>query len=210
MKRGLPILLLAVAGRWEAASAQSAALRVGAGQVRADQVFSVGDTVARSGMALTVDGAFGLGPVTLAVRYLEGSLASDDPSADTDLVEGEVVLWVAPVRWAALGAGRHLRSYVEPGGTERWTMWDVRARGSAQLTEALTAYGMLWTVLGSGLPVSGSLETGLGLEGGLRLTLGRLPFSAELRYRVDRLAVPEAGRRETIEQVGIAVGVGRR
>jgi hypothetical protein len=161
-------------------------------------------------MALTVDGAFGLGPVTLAVRYLEGSLASDDPSADTDLVEGEVVLWVAPVRWAALGAGRHLRSYVEPGGTERWTMWDVRARGSAQLTEALTAYGMLWTVLGSGLPVSGSLETGLGLEGGLRLTLGRLPFSAELRYRVDRLAVPEAGRRETIEQVGIAVGVGRR
>jgi hypothetical protein len=69
---------------------------------------------------------------------------------------------------------------------------------------------MLWTVLGSGLPVSGSLETGLGLEGGLRLTLGRLPFSAELRYRVDRLAVPEAGRRETIEQVGIAVGVGRR
>jgi hypothetical protein len=209
VRPGLPLLLLA-AGLAPPALAQSAALRVGAGQVRADQVFPVADTVTRSGLALTVDGAFGLGPVSLAVRYLEGSLAGDGAAGDTDFAEGEAILWVAPVRWAALGAGRHLRSYVEPGGTERWTMWEVRARGSAQLTEALTAYGVFWMVVGSGLPVSGSLESGRGLEGGLRVALGRMPFSAELRYRVDRLAVPDAGRRETIEQLGIAIGVGRR
>lgn len=210
MRRLAAFVLVGLGGATRPAEAQSAALRIGAGQVRADQVYSVGDTVARNGMAWSLDGAFGLGPATLAVRYLEGSLSGDDPSTETDIVEGEMVLWVAPVRWVALGAGPHLRAYVESGGTERWTMWEVRARGTTQLTRVLTAYGELWTVLGSGLPVAGSLDTGLGLEGGLRIAFGRLPFSAELRYRVNRLAVADGGRRETVEQVGVAVGVGRR
>ncbi|HEX9632819.1 MAG TPA: hypothetical protein VGA02_10175 [Gemmatimonadales bacterium] len=210
MKRPTGLLLLGLAGAAGPAAAQSAALRLGVGQVRADQVLAAGDTVARSGMAVSLDGAFGVGPATLAVRYLEGSLASDDAGRETDLVEGEVILWVAPFRWAALGAGRHLRSYVESGGTERWATWEIRGRGTAQLTTALTAYGELWTVVGSAVPVTGPLETGMGLEGGLRFALGRFPFSAHLRYRVDRLAVPDAGRRETVEQLGIAVGVGRR
>lgn len=210
MRRLAWLLILGLGGPTGSATAQSAALRLGVGQVRADQVFAAGDTVTRSGMAVSLDGAFGVGPATLAVRYLEGSLSSDDVSRDTDLVEGEVILWLAPVRWAALGAGRHIRSYVESGGTERWTTWEIRGRGTAQLTAALAAYGELWTVVGSAVPVTGPLESGMGLEGGLRLALGRFPFSAHLRYRVDRLAVPDAGRRETIEQLGIALGVGRR
>jgi len=208
--RTASLVLLGLTAVGRPAWAQSAALHLGAGQVRAEQVFSVGDTVARSGTAWGVDGAFGFGPATLAVRYLEGSLASDDASTETDLVEGEVILWIAPVRWAALGAGPHARAYVQAGGTERWTMWEVRARGNAQLTGTLTAYGELWTVLGSGLPVTGSLDRGLGLEGGLRIVFGRLPFSAQLRYRVNQLAVADGGRLETLEQLGIAVGIGRR
>jgi len=204
------LLLFALTAAARPAWGQSGAVHLGAGQVRAEQVFSVGDTVARSGFAWSLDGAFGIGPATLAVRYLEGSLASDDTATETDLVEGEVILWFAPVRWAAVGAGPHVRAYVEEGGTERWTMWEVRARGTAQLTGAVTAYGELWTVLGSGLPVTGSLDRGLGLEGGLRIAFGRLPFSGQLRYRVNQLAVADGGRLETVEQLGIAVGIGRR
>jgi len=72
------------------------------------------------------------------------------------------------------------------------------------------AYAELWTVLGSSLPLSGDLDRGLGLEGGLRITFGHLPISAQVRYRVNRLALADDRRRETLEYLGIAVGIGRR
>jgi hypothetical protein len=89
-------------------------------------------------------------------------------------------------------------------------MWEVRARGTAQLTGAVAAYGELWTVLGSGLPVTGSLDRGLGLEGGLRIAFGRLPFSGQLRYRVNQLAVADGGRVETVSSWASPSGIGRQ
>jgi len=203
-------LILALGGAVRPGMAQSGAFRVGAGQVRVHQVVTPADTAARSGFGWTVDGAFGVGPATLAVRYLQGALPNEGRDTNTDLVEGEVILWLAPFRWAAVGAGPHLRAYVEPGGTEHWTMWEVRGRGTASLTDLLTAYAELWTVLGSSLPLSGTLDQGLGIEGGLRIAVGRLPVSAQLRYRVNRVALADGGRRETLEYLGITVGVGRR
>jgi hypothetical protein len=186
------------------------------GQVRSAQVTEAGDTLSRGGMAWSLDGSVSRGWFTLAVRYLQGGLGSDDPDRDTDLVEGEAVLWVAPVRWGAVGLGRHLRAYIEPGGTEHWTQWQLRGRGVARLTAVFTAYGELWTALGAGLPGDVSLGRGLGLEGGLTIDvarlIGRLPASAHahLRYRVNGLSVGDAGRRETVESLGIAFGIGRR
>lgn len=211
MRRAAILLMLGASGAVHPAAAQPGAVRLGIGQVRADQVLTGGDTVTRSGFGWSLEGAYGRGLATLAVRYLQGSLPSDRPSRDnTSLVEGEAILWVAPFRWVALGVGPHVRAYVEEGGTEHWTMWEVRGRGTALLTDALSAYAELWTVLGSSLPLSGDLSQGLGLEGGLRLTFGKRPFSAQLRYRVNRIALADDRRRETLEYFGIAVGIGRR
>lgn len=216
MRPALLVLALAVSGAVRPAAAQWGAVRLGMGQVRAAQVSEAGDTVARSGLAWTIDATASRGWFTLAVRYLQGGLGSDDPARETDVVEGEAILWVAPVRWGAVGLGRHLRAYVEPGGTEHWTMWQLRARGTAHLTGMITAYGELWTVLGAGLPGDVSLGRGLGLEGGLSIDvarlIGRLPASAHvhLRYRANGLSLGDNGRRETVESLGIALGVGRR
>jgi hypothetical protein len=210
------VLALALGGAARPAAAQWWGVRLGLGQVRAAQVTEAADTVARSGMAWTLDGTVSRGWFTLAVRYLQGGLGSDDPSRETSVVEGEAILWVAPVRWGAVGLGRHLRAYVEPGGTEHWTQWQLRGRGTAQLTGVIAAYGELWLALGAGLPGDVSLGSGRGLEGGLSIQvsrlIGALPQTAHLhlRYRVNGLSVGDAGRRETVESLGIALGIGRR
>ncbi|MDH5197868.1 MAG: hypothetical protein OEY20_11515 [Gemmatimonadota bacterium] len=210
MRHRAGLLLIGLTAGPMPAMAQSAALRLGVSNVRAEQIAPITGTRFRDGMAWSLDGAVGYRFATLGIRYLEGSLTGDDPSANGDLVEGEAILWLAPLRWAALGVGRHLRSYVQGGGTEAWRFWEIRGRGRARLTGALDAYAELWTVLGSTLPGGASLDRGMGMEGGLRLALGRLPASGHLRYRVERLDVGDGARRETVEQFGIAVGIGRR
>lgn len=216
MRRLLLVVALAAGGLARPAAAQWGGVRLGLGQVRAGQVTEAGDTTARSGLAWSLDGTATRGWFTLAVRYLQGGLGSDDPDRDTDVVEGEAILWVSPVHWGSLGFGRQLRAFVEPGGTEHWTMWQLRGRGIARLTGTFTAYGELWTVLGAGLPGDASLGRGLGLEGGLNVDVARLigglPPSAhvQIRYRVNGLSVGEAGRRETVESFVLVLGIGRR
>lgn len=208
-------------GRWVAgaclflipslAAGQSGAVRLGLVNQRAERVAPNAVAQQLTGWGWGLDAAFGWGPATLALQYAEGGVSDGVDTTSTDLVDGEAVLWVAPIRYAAVGVGRHLRSYVRAGGTERWRTWELRAQGSATLLDGLVGgYLNLWLVLGGSADVLEELDGGRGLEGGLRLAVGRLPVSARLRYRVERLNLGAGTRQETVEQIGIAVGIGRR
>jgi hypothetical protein len=189
---------------------QSGAFRLGVADVSVTRDLPAG-TAALTGVMWSVDGAVGVGPVTLNVRYLQGPLDSTGQVTNLDLVEGEAVLWVAPLRWAALGLGSHARAYVQEGGTERWLLWEARMRGSAALAgPRLGAYLEGWTVFASDTDVPEPFDAGLGFEGGLQLTLGSLPLMARLRYRFERLTAGGDVRRDVEEQLGLAIGVGRR
>jgi hypothetical protein len=211
MTRLRPLVVAAACLLPHAAGAQSGAVRVGLGSAQVERISPVNGTQAFDGMGFALDGAFGLGPVTLGVRYFDGGISSDEVATEIDLVEGEALLWATPVRWVSVGLGPHIRAYVEEGGTERWVMWELRARGSVDLLRpALGAYIEGWTVLSADADVAETFDSGRGFEGGLSVAAGRLPFSARLRYRVERLELGDGVRRETVEHIGVVIGVGRR
>lgn len=190
--------------------AQSFGARAAVASVR-ETVSQAGATELRSGSIWGGEGAFGLGPATLTVRYLQGSIDVAAGTAPADFVEGQALLMIHPVRWLAAGFGPHARSFVEPGGTQRWLMWEIHGQGVAPLVGSLLeAYLEGWAVVGSSIDLVEALDHGLGVEGGLRAALGRLPVSVRLRYRTERLALGSGARQETHEQVALAIGVGRR
>ena len=164
----------------------------------------------RSGLGLGGEAAFAVGPAALAVGYQEGSLdESGGPS--TDFVEGHVFFVLRPLRWAALGFGPHVRSFVEPGGTQRWLLWEAHLQAATEvLGPTIEAYAEGWVVVSADVEVAEPFDSGRGLEGGLKVAVGRLPVALRLRYRLERLDLGDGTRRETVEQVGLAVGIGRR
>jgi len=195
----------------QTAVAQSGAVRLGLVSSRVERIAPVTGTQTLSAVGVTLDGALGIGPATLRIRYLQSPLTNDSTTEKTDLVEGEALVWVAPIRWVDLGIGPHLRAYAQGGGTERWVLWEIRVRGNAALIGAgVGAYAEAWAVIGASVDAAESFDSGRGLEGGLRFAFGRLPFSARVRYRVERLNLGAGSRRETLEQLGVAFGVGRR
>jgi hypothetical protein len=190
--------------------AQSFGARAAVAFVR-EAVGQGGATRLRSGATWGGEGAFGLGPVVLSVRYLQGSIDSATGTTPVDYVEGQALLMIRPVRWLAAGFGPHARSFIEPGGTQRWLMWEVHGQGFAPLVGSLLeAYLEGWAVVGSSIDLVESLDHGLGIEGGMRVALGRLPVSVRVRYRSERLALGSGLRQETHEQIALAVGIGRR
>jgi hypothetical protein len=221
MTRGAGVVVLLCVVLSGPGAAQSGAFRFGLVSSSLKRVAPVTGAQEYSGLGWTLDGAFGVGIVTLGIRYLQSSLGNDSVAENTDLIEGETLLWVAPVRWANLGFGPHLRSYARDGATERWVLWELRARGNATLlSPRVSGYAELWTVVGGSLNSAAPFGGGRGLEGGLRLDyprwpigvplIGRLPFSVRVRYRVERLTLEDDARTETVEQFGVAFGIGHR
>jgi hypothetical protein len=205
---GSVALALAVAA--PVLGAQSFGARATVAFVR-ETVGQSGSTQLRSGATWGGEGAFALGPAVLTVRYLQGSIDSAAGTAPVDFVEGQALLMIRPVRFLAAGFGPHARSFVEPGGTQRWLMWEIHGQGFAPLVASfLEAYVEGWAVVGSSIDLVESLDHGLGMEGGLRVALGRLPVSVRVRYRTERLALGSGLRQETHEQIALAIGVGRR
>jgi hypothetical protein len=193
-------------------AAQSGAIRATLGSARVERPAVGADTlVALGGVVWGLQGAVVIGPATLAIRYAQGTISPSGNGTSTDLVDGEVILWLAPVRWAALGVGPHARAFVENGGTDRWLLWEVRVRsGTDVIGHAAGVYIEGWRVLGASVPVVDPFDHGWGMEGGISVAFGRLPFSAQLFYRVEQQVVASGARRETQDQLVIAVGVGRR
>ena len=211
MRSPWPVALVVASGLPHVAAAQSGAARVAIAQARVERISPVNGTQAFSGVGFGLEGAFGLGPATLGLRYFQSPLTAEGVTDDLDLVEGEALLWVTPTRWVSVGGGPHIRAYAATGGTERWVMWELRGRASADLLRpTLAAYVEGWVTISADADVAEPLDGGRGLEGGLHLAVGRLPFTARLRYRVERLELGDGVRRETVEQLGIAIGVGWR
>jgi hypothetical protein len=168
-------------------------------------------TMALSGNLLGVRGAYGVGPVTLGASYAQGSVSPAGGGTGTDVVDGELILWVVPVQWAALGLGPHARAFVEGGGTERWLLWELRARTGTEIVRSrVRAYVEGWRVMGASVPSPDTLDHAWGLEGGVSVALGRLPVSAQLHYRVEQQVASGGTRKETQNRLGIGVGIGAR
>jgi hypothetical protein len=194
------------------AAAQSWSARALADRIRVQRpALGTDTTVALQGNLFGIRGAYGVGPVTLGAAYAQGSVSPSGNGASTDVVDGELMVWVAPVKWAALGGGPHARAFVENGATERWLLWELRARTVANLVnDAARAYVEAWRVMGGSIPSPDTLDHAWGLEGGISVAFGRFPVSAQLHYRVEQQVVSGGSRKETQDRLGIGVGIGAR
>jgi hypothetical protein len=167
---------------------------------------------ALSGFAVGGQTRLVVGHVSLEASYAQGRLTADTGAAAArDLVDGSLALVVRPTHWLALKAGPHLRAYVAPGGTERWVLWEARARGeSAIIPGVLQAHVEGWIAVASEVNVAPGAAGAHGGEAGLTLRLAQSPFWARLSYAVDRARMANDARTETVEAVFLGVGFGGR
>lgn len=143
----------------------------------------------------------------LDLRYLEGGIGSDGDSRDEDIVEGELMFGIAPLSWLVVKVGPHIRSFVTSQGTQRWFFWEARVGTAAKLgSPNLITYLQAWHVFQSDVDAVGSYDSGNGLEGGIRLSLSRLPFYGGLSYRMDQSKLGDGVATQTVEQFVLAIG----
>lgn len=173
------------------------------------KVSNTAESTLSQSSGLTIGGAaeVSLGWLRLDLRYLEGGLGSEDDIADQDIVEGELLLGLAPLSWLKLKLGPHIRSYVTPQGTQRWVFWEGRVATSMPLgSPNLMAHLELWHVLSASVDAVEPFDSGNGLEGGIRLCLSRLPFSFRLAYRIDHSSLGSGVKTDTVEQLVFGLG----
>jgi hypothetical protein len=167
-----------------------------------------GFSTQRSGVLVEGQGTLGQGPLRLGLAYREGNLGADNPVNDRTLVEGKVQLGLRLARWVLVEAGPIIRAYVTPGGTERWRLWEARARFEAQIAgPTVMTYVGVARVLGANLTGYGHGQSG---DAGLTLRLGRSPLCAQLGYWVNQSSLSAGLRVETLQGISIALGVALR
>ncbi len=147
----------------------------------------------------------------LEAGYAEGRLK---PASGTlpsrDLVEGEVMLGVRPVPWLVLRGGPHARGYVQGGVTERWLLWEARARVDA-FVAAPTIRGYLevgGALSGSTLNATGRFGNSRRGEAGVIVRVARAPVWFSLAYGVERTRLASGIGLDALERVSASIGLG--
>jgi hypothetical protein len=153
-----------------------------------------------------------LRPVSLELSYSQGRLTADTGNAAArDLVEGSLLLTGRPLNWLALKVGPHLRAYAAPGGTERWVLWEARARADAPILEGKwLVYGELWVAVASSVNVDPGSGGARGAEAGLTVRVPQTPLWARLAYVVDQSRFKNGTRTESVQSVVLALGLSAR
>lgn len=162
-----------------------------------------------SGNALGVMAGLRMGPVSLALDYLQGSITTADGVVEEDAVEGEAILLVRPVPGIAIGTGAHARSFVTAAGTQRWVFWEARLHTEAALYGPFRGYFAGWRVLAASVNLVDPFDHGYGVDGGVSVSFGHLPVAVRARYRAERVTLAGGARTQTNERVGIVVTIGR-
>jgi hypothetical protein len=148
--------------------------------------------------------------LTVAVGYGQGSLDPDTAGpAARDYVEGYALLGGRVLSWLELRAGPHARAYVTPAGTQRWLFWELRARFDAPVvTDWIRGHAELWGVVSGSVNVAESFGSARGGTAGVTARLGGTPLWARLQYGIDEARLANGTRRETVEALTLALGVG--
>lgn len=165
-----------------------------------------------SGVVAGGEGALSVGPWRVEVEYWQGTLRPDAAGVPPrDAVEGKALLSVQPVGWFALKAGPHVRSYAIGGVTQRWVLWEGRARAEGLLVvPAVRGYVELWRAFSADVNVPESFDHAQGGEVGMRLRPARGPLHARIAYRIEHAGFGGGTRVETVEQFVLGLGLALR
>ncbi|HET7251506.1 MAG TPA: hypothetical protein VFI79_16765 [Gemmatimonadales bacterium] len=171
-----------------------------------------------SGAAFGFQGQFlYLNRITLDLGYWQGTL-NGVGTGDKDVVEGFAQLGARPMNWLSLRAGPHAWTYVSDAGTQRWFLWEGRARAQGQVLPAVQSYIEVWKVFSANVNVPQAFQTGMGGEGGLSLRIRdvplipeRLPVRIRLAYGIERVRMngtqAQGSRAEVLDRLTLGLGV---
>ncbi|HEV2751710.1 MAG TPA: hypothetical protein VGV12_14405 [Gemmatimonadales bacterium] len=207
------ILIFALPPEARGQERATVALRGDAAAVWLRQETAPGVVTQLRGPALGAEARVNYGPFSLGAGLLEGRL--DDGTgtgAIRDMVEGRVLVAARALPWLEVSLGPLLRAYVTDSVTERWVVWQGRARVDAPiLASRLSSYVELWRAFSSRVTmpplVAGRVQGG---EAGVMYRPPRGPVWLRLAYRVDNALLGGGpGGSETVEAVSFSVGIGR-
>jgi hypothetical protein len=164
-----------------------------------------------SGTVFGAEGAVRFWRLELSGRYVQGAVDTDPGTEAFDFVEGELLLGLRLVRPVLLRFGPHVRSWVEPTGTIRWSHWEMRVRVEAPLLAggSLQSFVEGWYAVSGSVNAPDPFQVGRGLAGGIGITIPSTPLNVQLAYRLDRGALDAQARTETVEQLSVRIGIGR-
>lgn len=168
--------------------------------------------VALGGAVLAGEARIARGRFLLGAGYLDGRLKADSASLPSrNLVEGRVFVGAEPWPWLTVTAGPLVRAYVTDTATERWVLWQARARLQGPLVGTkLATYVELWRALSAQVNLPDAVDRVQGGEAGIVFRPSQSKLWMRLAYRIDDAALGDGRRQETVEAISLAVGVGGR
>lgn len=144
-------------------------------------------------------------------HYAEGALTPEGLAAGEpeDLVEASLLARVRLLNWLAVGGGPHLRAFVTPSGTARWSRVEANARFDGELIAGVAQLRIdAWYAVGTEVNVQGGGDGALGGEVGLTIRIPRTPTSLQVSYLADRASFTNGGA-EFVEGLRVALMLDR-
>jgi hypothetical protein len=157
------------------------------------------------------------GRVSVDLGYWQGQLDPASTNAATrDVAEGYALIGARPLDWLTLRAGPHVWTYISNAGTQRWFLWEGRAKAQAAILPDVHSYLELWDVLSANVNVPQSFASGLGGEGGLILRIrdvpaipAAYPVRIRLGYGIERVRLGDGVRTEIVDHLSLSLSLER-
>lgn len=159
------------------------------------------------GPVLGAEAAVSFRRLQLEGRYVEGSLTPGGAlTADEEkFVDARIVARYRILPGLALGVGPHLRAFVTPNGTARWSRMEIHTRAEGDLINGLARVRFdLWFAASATSNVQGGGDGAMGGEVGLVMRIPNTPTAVQLMYTADRATFANGGA-EFVE--GVRVGL---
>ena len=168
---------------------------------------SIATTQVLTGPALGAKATFAFRRFELEGRYAEATLtpAALSSTGAEDYVDARIIARVHIIPGLSLGAGPHLRAFVTPSGTARWSRMEVHARFEGELIAGLAQLRIdTWYAASAESNVQGGGTGAVGGEAGMLLRIPRTPTALYVGYTADRATFVNEGA-EFVD--GIRVGL---
>jgi hypothetical protein len=164
------------------------------------------------GPALGAKASLAFGRFELEGHYAEATLTPDALSTTgaEDFVAARVVARVRVAPGVSVGAGPHLRAFVTPAGTARWTRIELHARLEGELIAGIAQLRVdTWYAASAESNVQGGGDGAVGGEAGMFVRIPRTPTALFVGYAADRARFVSGGA-EFVEGIRIALVLDRR
>lgn len=186
-------------------------LTIGADVMTTRAVRDVATTQILSGPVLGARASVAFRRLQIEGQYGQGSLSPDGigSTATEEYADARVIARLRITPWLSVGAGPHLRAFVTPSGTARWSRVEVHTRFTSELINDVALLVLdAWIAPSAESNVQGGGSGARGGEAGIFLRIPGTPSALHLSYMADRGAYTNGGG-EFVEGVRAAIVLDR-